>query len=93
MTPGEYDKSALREIESKKLKYIGTININTYLSKTSMKAKKDAIEGLLNEENCLGIMITEINVRNKFEKKLQIKGTRYIISPQSNDKHGGIIFY
>ena len=93
LIPSEQDKSALREIESKKLKYIATLNINSYLSKTSMKDKKDAIEGLLDEENCLGVMITEINVRNKFDKKLQIKNTRYIISPQASDKHGGIIFY
>ena len=46
------------------------------MSKKTWKEKKDSVENLLCEENCIGMMLTEINVRNKFEKKLQIQGTR-----------------
>ena len=35
------------------------------------KKKKDSVENLFEEKNCMGVMLTEINVRNKFEKKLQ----------------------
>ena len=70
LIPGEYDKSSLRDIDSKNLKYIGTLNINSYMSKKSWKDKKDAVENILDDKKCMGLMLTEINVRNKFERKL-----------------------
>lgn len=93
LIPVEYEKTVYRDIDSKKLKYIGKININTFLSKKNWKSKKDSIENILNEKDCMSLMITEIKVKNKFDKKLYISGSKYFTSPQDSEKHGGIIFY
>ena len=91
-----YDNLILKENSENNIKYISSLNINSFTRhyRYPNDYKKIKVIDILREENNMGLFLIQTNIQT-FDHRIKLPNTSYIASKKSlmKRKQGGISFY